>query len=75
MWMKIQFNFPYYWFQEILDMIQAAMPSQQKHWYPPGLHPFGFWNCVAAKRNIKDACPAFGKECQTCHKSVHFQSL
>ena len=51
-------------------MIQAAMPSQQKHWYPPGLHPFGFWNCVAAKRNIKDACPAFGKECQTTNLSI-----
>ena len=44
-------------------------------WHPPGCQPYGCWSCGAASRHAKEECPAFGKECHTCHKSGHFQSV
>ena len=49
-----------------------ARPSR---WHPPGCQPYGCWNCGAATRHNKEACPAFGKECNSCHKTGHFQSV
>ncbi|KZR97905.1 Uncharacterized protein APZ42_006965 [Daphnia magna] len=44
-------------------------------WHPPGTKPYGCWNCGSTNRHAKEDCPAFGKECQGCHKMGHFQAV
>ncbi|KZS01076.1 Uncharacterized protein APZ42_002375, partial [Daphnia magna] len=52
---------------------QRGRPAAR--WHPPGTKPYGCWNCGSTNRHAKEDRPAFGKECQGCHKMGHFQAV
>ncbi|KZS06475.1 Uncharacterized protein APZ42_030055 [Daphnia magna] len=43
--------------------------------HPLGCQPYGCWSCGAVSRHGKKECPAFGKECHSCHKWGPFPSI